>query len=156
MTRIDDVTPLSIIERVQVFQYLGSKIDESGGALKDIETRMRKARGAFTILGKICRSTVYSVRTKIHICKLCMVSVLVCGCETWLVTEQIKRKLQVFMNHCLRRTLRIFWPNTISNTDLWPRIDSKDNNIEIPKIMYGWIGRTLRKSLEEVCHRDLH
>lgn len=143
------------IERVQEFQYLGSMIDKSGGALKDVETRIRKARGAFTLLGKIWRSTVYSVRTKVHIFKSCVISVLLYGCETWFVTEIIKRKLQVFINRCLRRILRIFWPNTISNNDLWQRTETSDINIEIRRRKYGWIGHTLRKAPGEVCHRAL-
>jgi hypothetical protein len=153
------VPPLTIesqpIERVEVFQYLGSMIDENGGAIKDVETRIRKARGAYTILGKIWHSTIYNANTKLHIFKSCVVSVLLYGCETWLVTEGIKRKLQVFVNRCLRRILRIFWPNTISNAELWERANMTDINTTIRRRKYGWIGHTLRKPSEEVCHRAL-
>jgi hypothetical protein len=38
------------IERVDDFLYLGSKIDENGGTLLDIQQRMNKARGAFSML----------------------------------------------------------------------------------------------------------
>src|SRR5262249_6167137 len=70
--------------------------------------------------------------------------------------EVIKRKLQVFINRCLRRILRIFWPNTITNTELWEKTETADINITIRKRKYGWIGYTLRKSPDEVCHSALH
>jgi hypothetical protein len=38
------------IERVDDFLYLGSKIDEDGGTLLDIQQRINKARGAFSRL----------------------------------------------------------------------------------------------------------
>ena len=42
--------------------------------------------------------------------------------------DNITTKLQVFINKCLRKILRIFWPDQITNKELWkrtkqPRID---------------------------------
>lgn len=47
-----------------------------------------------------------------------MSNVLLYGCETWKVTRDISRKIQVFINRCLRRSLGVYWPDTISNVDL--------------------------------------
>ena len=60
-------------------------------------------------------------------------SVLLYGCETWLVTSEIRRKIQAFVNQCLRYILRIWWPNIISNKDLWRVRDQEDINLEIRK-----------------------
>jgi hypothetical protein len=40
------------IERVDDFLYLGSKIDENGGTILDVQQRINKARGAFYRLKK--------------------------------------------------------------------------------------------------------
>jgi len=40
--------------------------------------------------------------TKIRIFNACVKSVLLYGCETWLVTKGIQRKIQTFVNRCLR------------------------------------------------------
>jgi len=40
--------------------------------------------------------------TKITIFNACVKSVLLYGCETWLVTKEIQRKIQTFVNRCLR------------------------------------------------------
>jgi hypothetical protein len=57
--------------------------------------------------------------TKNRIFNACVKSVLLYGCETWLVTSEIRRKIQTFVNRCLRYILRIWWPNIICNKDLW-------------------------------------
>ena len=67
------------------------------------------------------------------------------GCETWLVTSEIRRKIQVFVNRCLRYILRIWWPKIISNKDLWRIADQEVINLEIRKRKFRWIGHTLRK-----------
>jgi len=58
---------------------------------------------------------------------------LLYGCETWLVTNEIQRKIQTFVNRCLRCILRIWWPNIISNKDLWEVTGQEDINLEIRK-----------------------
>ena len=54
------------------------------------------------------------------------------------------------MNRCLRYILRIWWPNIISNKDLWKVTGQEDINLEIRKRKFRWIGHTLRKEDAEV------
>ena len=77
-----------------------------------------------------------------------MKCVLLCRCETWLVTKGIQRKLQTFLNRCLRCILRIWWPKIICNKDLWKVTRQEDINVEIRKRKFRWIGHTLRKEGE--------
>ena len=72
-----------------------------------------------------------------------MKSVLLYGCETCLVTNEIQRKIQTFVNRCLRYILRIWWPNIISNKDLLKVTGQEDINLEISKRKFRWIGHTL-------------
>ena len=46
------------------------------------------------------------------------------------------------MNRCLRYILRIWWPNIISNKDLWKVTGQEDINLEIRKRKFRWIGHT--------------
>ena len=75
----------------------------------------------------------------------CVKSVLLYGCETWLVTNEIVRKIQTFVNRCLWYILRIWWPNIISNKDLWKVTGQEDINLEIRKWKFRSIGHTSRK-----------
>jgi hypothetical protein len=49
------------------------------------------------------------------------------------------------MNRYLRSVLRIWWPEIISNEDLWKLTESGNINLEIRRRKFGWIGHTLRK-----------
>ncbi|XP_055588419.1 uncharacterized protein LOC129740683 [Uranotaenia lowii] len=120
------------VEKVECFQYLGSQITPDGGTRKDIETRIRKARFAFASLRNIWRSRQISLRTKIRIFNSNVKSVLLYGCETWCTYAVTTRKLQVFVNRCLRNIIRAWWPgNWISNEELHRRCHQRALEIEI-------------------------
>ena len=85
-----------------------------------------------------------------------MKSVLLYGYETWLVTSEIRRKIQDFVNRCLTYILRIWWPNIISNKDLWRITDQEDINLEIRKRKFRWIGHTLRKEDGEISKQPYY
>ena len=57
-----------------------------------------------------------------------------------------KRRIQTFINRCLRRILQIRWPETISNEDLWEQTRQKPIEIQIKTRKWRWIGHTLRKT----------
>ena len=77
------------------------------------------------------------------------------GCETWKNSKYITTKLQIFINKSLRKVLRIFWPDQITNKVLWkctkqPRID-----LLIRKRKWGWLGHTLRSPIDDVTRQAL-
>jgi len=131
------------IKRSSDFCYLGSTVSENGGTSKEVNARIQKARESFSKLRKAWLSKSLRKDTKIRIFNACVKSVLLYGCETWLVTNEIQRKIQIFVNRCLRYILRIWWPKIISNKDLWKVTGQEDINLEIRKKKFRWIGHTL-------------
>jgi hypothetical protein len=93
------------IKRSSDFCYLGSVVAVDGTASTDVKVRIQKARGSFSKLRKVWLSTSIRKDNKIKIFYACVKSVLLCGCETWLVTSEIRRKIQIFVNRCLRYNL---------------------------------------------------
>jgi hypothetical protein len=77
-------------------------------------------------------------------------SVLLYGCEIWLVTSEIRHKIQTFVNLCLRYILRIWWPNIICNKDLWKTRGQRRYKFRNKKRKFRWIGHTLRKEEGEI------
>ena len=142
--------PISIetkaLEEVDSFTYLGSIVDKQGGTDADIKIRIRKARIAFQQLKNIWSSRKLSYNTKIRIFNTNVKSVLMYGAETWRTTSNTNKKLQTFINTCLRRILKIRWPETIRNEELWERTRQRPVDIEIKQRRWRWIGHTLRKS----------
>ena len=133
------------IEAVDKFTYLGSEIDASGGTDLDIESRIKKARSAFGILSPVWRNANLSTGLKLRLFKSNVVSVLLYGCCTWKVTSIVTSRLQIFVNRCLRKILRIYWPNNISNTELLQRANMEPVDVRMRRQKWGWIGHTLRK-----------
>ena len=50
--------------------------------------------------------------------KSIILSILLYGSESWKMTNKICQMLETFQNQCLRRILRIYWLNKISNIEL--------------------------------------
>jgi hypothetical protein len=143
------------IERVTQFTYLGSIIDNTRGAEADIMARTRKAQIAFSALNKLWKSTTYSTQTKLRIFNTNVKAVLLCGCETWKNSKYITTKLQVFIKRSLRKILRIFWPDQITNNELWKRKKQPRIDLQIRKRQWGWLGHTLRKLMEDKTRQTL-
>uniref|UniRef100_A0A183KDX7 Endonuclease-reverse transcriptase n=1 Tax=Schistosoma curassoni TaxID=6186 RepID=A0A183KDX7_9TREM len=77
------------------------------------------------------------------------------GARTWRTTPTIIKKVQVFINSCLRKILNIHWPDTISNSLLWERKNQLPAEEEIRKRRWKWIGHTLWKSSNCITEQSL-
>jgi len=145
----------SPLEESQSFTYLGSIIDQQGGTVADVKARIGKARAAFIQLKNIWASRELSMTTKVRLFNSNVKSVLLYGAETWRTTKTTIEKVQTFINSCLRRILKIRWPDTISNANLWERTCQLPAEEEIKKRRWGWIGHTLRKLPTSVTRQAL-
>ncbi|VDP36084.1 unnamed protein product [Schistosoma margrebowiei] len=77
------------------------------------------------------------------------------GAETWRTTKTTIKKVQVFINSCLRKILNIHWPDTISNNLLWERTNQLPAEEKIRKRRWKWIGHTLSKSSNCITRQAL-
>ncbi|CAH8606139.1 unnamed protein product [Schistosoma guineensis] len=106
---------------VKTFTYLGSISDEHGGSDADVKAWIDKVRSECLELKNIWNSKQLSTNTKVRIFNTNVKTVLLYGAETWRTTKVIIQKIRVFINSCLRKILRIRWPDTISNNLLWEK-----------------------------------
>ena len=83
-----------------------------------MDSRLNKARAAFTKLNKVWNSNQISWKTNFKLYKSIVRPVLLYGCETWKIIESDERKLESFQFKCLKRIMRVFWPNIVSTDDL--------------------------------------
>ena len=109
---------VEVVFEVDHFTFLGSKVSTSGDGEEEILVRISKVSQAFASLRSTWRSKNISQKTKIQFFKSNVLSTLLYGAESWKMTKTISHKLEVFQNKCLRRILRIYWPQTISNYEL--------------------------------------
>ncbi|VDP47404.1 unnamed protein product [Schistosoma margrebowiei] len=134
------------LEDVKTCTYLGSIINEHGGSHADVKARIGKTRAVYLQLKDIWNSKQLSTNTKVKIFNTNVKTVLLYGVETWRTTKAIIQKKQVFINSCLRKILRIRWPDTISNNQLWERTNQIPAEEKIRKKRWKWIGHTLRET----------
>lgn len=119
-------TPVNTEEHIwRMCRSLSTKMTADGDCDVEVNVRISKANQAFSMLKSVWRSTNLSFHTKIRIYKSNVLSVLLYGSECWKMTVAVERKLEVFQNKCLRRILRGFWPNNISNADIRDRTGVK-------------------------------
>jgi len=133
------------IEEVGFFVYLGSVVSESGGTEEDVASRIKKANGVFVQSYPVWRNLNTSKEFKIRIFNTNVKSVLLYACETWKTTNQITRRIQIFVNKCLRRIMNIKWTGKITNEELWRITYKKSIENQIKRRKWNWIGQTLRK-----------
>ena len=141
--------PISVygepIEEVDFFIYLGSVVDKLGGTDADIKTRKGKARSAFKKMKNVWSSAMLSTRIKVRIFNSTIKPVLMYGSETWRMNSTPINKVQSFVNSCLRKLLRIHWPEVITNQELWEKTRQTPVKEDITQRKWRWIGHTLRK-----------
>ena len=132
------------LENVDNFIYLGSLISHDNGAQKDIQRRLGKARSTYARLQNIWKSNIYDLKTKIRLYNTLVKPVLLYGSECWRVTRNDMKTLSSFHHSCLRRICRVFWPNKISNRDLYRTTGSSDVISEIRSRRLRWLGHVFR------------
>ncbi|KAG5671817.1 hypothetical protein PVAND_001992 [Polypedilum vanderplanki] len=69
--------------------------------------------------------------------------------------KALNHNLQIFVNKCLRAICGIYYPEKISNTDLYARTGQQLIANNIGKRKWSWIGHTLRKSPEDITRQAL-
>lgn len=133
------------IESVEKMNYLGSILNNKGDIEEDIVNRINKAQTAYHMLKNVWRSKELTTQTKLRIFDTNVKSVLLYGSETWKTTKRNTDKIQVFINKCLRKMLGIYWPNRITNRELWRKTNQEPINKTIKRRKWKWIGHTLRR-----------
>ena len=88
----DDQTAITVkgttLEAVEVFSYLGTEVGQTARVDGDVRTRLEKAAKVYQMWRrKVFRSRNVSKKSKIHVLQVMLMSVLLCGAETWTVTQ---------------------------------------------------------------------
>ena len=127
-----------------------NNISAENSVQKDISARINKARNSYCSLRNIWKSNIYCLKTKLRLFNSNVISVLLYGCQSWRVSKDDMNKLDVFQTKCLRRTCNIFWPNKISNEDLYRRTNSSPISTQIQKHRLRWLGHVLRMPQDSI------
>ena len=127
---------------------LGSLIGEE----EDVEKRKRMALVAFNKLTKIWKNIgKVSEKVRIRLYNAYVRPVLLYNSGTWGLLESSIVKLETFHRRQLRKVLGIFWPQKISNDDLYRRCKCRSLRFDVMESRWKLFGHILRLDLDTPC-----
>ena len=109
----------NFISSCSTFKYLGSIYTPSMKNTPDIDNRIRKSQHLFFSLNKLVfRNKDIDIQIRKRVYVAIVVNILLWGCESWALTVDDRRKLEVFHTRCCRRMLNITIYDVIANHEL--------------------------------------
>ena len=93
-------------------------VDTPGGTVADAKARIGGARLAYLQLKNTWKSNVLSLKNKIRIFSTNVKALLLYGAETRRTTAITAKRIQTFVNSCLRRIVGNWWHEITSNERL--------------------------------------
>ena len=134
------------LQKVDNFKYLGSQMKSSR---TDFEHRRGLAWGAFTCLTKIWEAKNIPVKLKVNIFKASVLSILLYGCESWIIDGKLESDINVFANTCYRAMLGIKLVDHVTIETILDRVKMPPLINLVRKRQLGWLGHTLRLDDQE-------
>ena len=136
------------INHVSDFKYLGCRMASS---YKDLTRRKALAWSAFWKLEHIWRSTIIPVDMKVRLFNTTCVTVLLYGCESWVLTSDMENKINSFATSCYRVMLNIKRIDHVPNSRIYDDTNTEPlvNRVRLRQLKF--LGHILRMPEEEPC-----
>ena len=97
-----------------------------------------------------------SLATKLKIFNAIVISVLLCGCESWKGLKESEERVRRFESNCLRRILKIRWYDHVSEEELRRRTGQQSVVEKIKLARWKWYGHVLRMPEERITKQALN
>ena len=65
-------------------------------------------------------------------------------------------KVQIFVNSCLRKILKVKWDDKIRNEEIWEKTSALPMEEELGRRRWRWIGHALRKPSNSITRQALN
>ena len=119
----------------------------------DIKIRKGLAWSAFHKMKSIWRSKIVSIRLKANIFKATCLSILLYGCESWVLTDTLEKSLNAFATNAYRIMLNIKRTDRVSNTKIYQMTKQEPLNRVVQQRQLNFIGHQLRRPKSEPGQR---
>jgi hypothetical protein len=133
------------VEVVQKFTCLGSVFTSDNTLDAEISHRMCRAGATFAALRKtVWHDRHISLTTKMKIFDSLVVSALLYGAESWVLTQAQNHKLEVFYNNCLRALCGVSMFDHVSVQSLLVRCRCRSVAVNLRELRLRWLGHVGR------------
>lgn len=138
-----DGKPLKLVKN---FKYLGSQMESSK---VDFEHRRGLALGAFACMNKIWTSKSIPLSLNVNIFQASVLSILLYGCESWVIDPKMETEINAFANECYRTFLGIKRRDHVTIQSILSKVKMTPLTNIIRQRQLGWLGHTLRSADDE-------
>ena len=132
---------------VSDFIFGGSKITADGDCNHEIKRHLVLGRKIMTNLDSTLKSRDITLSTKVHLVKVMVFPVVMCGCESWTLKKAEHRRIDAFELWCWGRLLRVPWTARRSNQSILKEI-SPGCSLEglMLKLKFQYFGHLMQKT----------
>ena len=123
-------TPLKLVDK---FTYLGSSVESTE---KDIDTRLTKAWTAINRLSIIWKSDLTD-KMKRSFFQAAVISILLYGCTTWMLTKRLEKKLDGNYTRMLRAILNKSWRQHPTRHQLYGHLPPISKTIQVRRTRHA-------------------
>ena len=104
------------INHVTDFRYLGSQMASSAC---DLKRRKSLSWCAFWKLERLWKCPHLSISTKVRLFNTTCVTILLYGCESWVISQEMESRINAFATSCYRIMLSIRRTDHVPNTTIY-------------------------------------
>ena len=138
----------SQLETVEQFKYLGSILNNEGFKT-EVLARAAQTLTAIAKLKPIWRDRAINLRSKLKLLRALVLSIFLYASETWTLTAEFQRRIQVLEMKCDRRILGITYRDRVTNDAIRGLIAAHVDNYEdllstVIKKKLKWYGHVTR------------
>ena len=128
---------------MEEFKYLGTTLTNQISIQEEIKSRSKSGNACYHVVQNLLSSSLLSKNMKIEIYRTRILSIIMYGCETWLLTLWEESWQRVFENRVLRR---IFGPKRNEVTGEWRKLHNEKLNdlYSSPHILQAIKSRRMR------------
>lgn len=158
-----DLSPITIgpgtVPFVSQFKYLGSIIHFTLKDDLEIKARILAASAAFGSAKNFLCDRRLSLKERVRMFAVHVISILCFGCAHWALSEALKRALLSFFYSCLRRILAVsrahVWKEGVTNAELLALAHTDDLEVIIVRHRLTWLGKVLRMGMSKLPRKLL-
>jgi hypothetical protein len=142
-----------VVERVENFVFLGSRINMETGCRDEIKRRLAMGRAAMKGLDKIWRDKDITLLTKQRLVRILVFPIATYGCEAWTKRKSEIKIINAFEMWCWHRMMRISWTSKIKNEDIRAQLKEEatlaEKTLRQKLVYFGHVmrGNSLEKSV---------
>ena len=101
----------------------------------------------------VFHSKTVPLALKIHIFEAACVSILLYGCESWIINQKVRDSLYSFATNCYRIILGIKRLDKVSNEKVYEMVNRSQLTLQVQQRQLRFVGHSLRRTENDLINK---